>query len=94
VVLARAAALAHGRIHRTDRLDALVARVAELGSREPLDDLGPELDGGEVMRLLGLPPGRQVGEALAHLQRLRLDEGVLGRDEVSERIRRWWSART
>ena len=52
-----------------DGLAVLDEALARLGAHEPLDDLGPELDGADVMRILGVAPGREVGDAstlLAH----------------------------
>ena len=46
------------------RMDDLEARIAELASREELASIRPALDGHRVMELLGVPPGRVVGEAL------------------------------
>ena len=40
----------------------------------------PELDGNRIQEVLGIPPGREVGEAYRFLLDLRLDEGVLGRE--------------
>ena len=34
------------------------------------------------MELLGVPPGRVVGEALAFLLEIRLDEGLLGDEAI------------
>ena len=42
----------------------------------------PELDGTAVMEQLGVAPGREVGEALAFLLEIRLDEGLLGDDAI------------
>jgi poly(A) polymerase len=75
------------------RMDELEARIAELGAREALDAMRPELDGVAVMARLGIPPGRDVGSALAFLLDLRLDEGVLGEDEAGRRLDAWWAAR-
>ena len=83
---------AHGRCAGDSRIHA-VDHEDLVALREPLDDLGPELDGDAVMELLGLTPGRDVGAALAYLQRLRLDDGLLGRDEVARRLGDWWAAR-
>jgi poly(A) polymerase len=71
----------------------VAAGLDRLAARGDLDDLGPQLDGGQVQRVLGIPPGPEVGEALAFLQRLRWDEGTLPGDAVRERLRQWWSAR-
>jgi poly(A) polymerase len=76
------------------RMDELEARIAQLREQEELDALRPELDGAEVMAHLGIPPGRTVGEALAFLLEVRMDEGPLGRDEALRRLDGWWADRT
>jgi poly(A) polymerase len=75
------------------RMDELETRIAELREREALDAMRPELDGTEVMERLGIPPGPAVGEALAFLLDLRLDEGVLGPEEAGRRLDGWWAQR-
>ena len=64
-------------------MDELEARIAELREQEELDALRPDLDGNQVMELLGIGPGRAVGQALAFLMELRLDEGPLGEEEAA-----------
>jgi len=73
------------------RMDALEQRIAELREQEALDAIRPDLDGNQVMAQLGLPPGRQVGQALAFLLELRLDEGPLGEVEAARRLAAWWA---
>jgi len=75
------------------RMDDLEVRIADLQSREELAAIRPELDGNAVMELLGVPPGRVVGEALAFLLEVRLDEGLLGEEEIRRRLQEWWSER-
>ena len=72
------------------RMDHLEERIGELAAQEALDAIRPEIDGNRVMELLGVPPGRVVGEALAHLLEIRLDEGLLGAEEVERRLMAWW----
>ncbi len=72
------------------RMDELEARIAELREQEELDAIRPDLDGGQVMELLELRPGRDVGRALAFLLELRMEEGPLGEAEASRRLRHWW----
>ena len=75
------------------RMDELEARIAELREQEELRSIRPDLDGNAVMARLGLRPGRDVGEALAFLLELRLDEGPLGPDEAGRRLEAWWAGR-
>ncbi|HET6966277.1 MAG TPA: CCA tRNA nucleotidyltransferase [Acidimicrobiales bacterium] len=75
------------------RMDELEARIAELQEQEELRSIRPDLDGNAVMARLGLRPGREVGEALAFLLELRLEEGPLGEEEAGRRLDAWWAAR-
>jgi poly(A) polymerase len=75
------------------RMDELERRIAELRELEELDAIRPDLDGRQVMDRLGLAPGRTVGEALAFLLELRMEEGPLGEEEAGRRLDRWWAER-
>ena len=71
------------------RMDELEARIKELAAQEEIEKMRPELDGGQIMAFLGLPPGPVVGEAREFLMDLRLDDGILGEDAVYERLEEW-----
>ncbi len=73
--------------------DDIEKRIADLREQEQLDAMRPELDGNQIQQVLGIGPGREVGEAYKFLLDLRLDEGVLGPDAAEQRLREWWSAR-
>jgi poly(A) polymerase len=73
-----------------ERMDRLEEWIAKLRAQEELDRIRPDLDGRQVMEHLGIGPGRAVGEALAYLLELRLDEGPLGEEEATRRLDRWW----
>lgn len=73
--------------------DDIERRIAELSAQEELDAMRPELDGNRIQEVLGIPPGRQVGEAYRFLLDLRLDEGLIGEPEAERRLRDWWSTR-
>ena len=75
------------------RMDALEARIAELREREELGAIRPDIDGNRVMELLGVGPGRHVGEALSMLLEARLDEGPLDPAEAERRVLDWWADR-
>ncbi len=71
----------------------LPVALGRLRAAGELDDLGPALGGDEVMALLGLEAGREVGEALGWLAELRLGEGRMDPGDVAERLLDWWSSR-
>jgi len=73
--------------------DDIERRIVELREQEELDSIRPELDGNQIQSILGIPPGREVGEAYRFLLDLRLDEGVIGADAAEQRLRDWWAAR-
>jgi poly(A) polymerase len=75
------------------RMDDLEARIIELAAEEELRSIRPELDGRQVMEHLGIGPGPVIGEALAHLLEIRLDEGEIGHDEAMRRLEQWWKER-
>jgi poly(A) polymerase len=43
------------------------------------------------MAALGLAPGPAVGRALSFLMGIRLEEGLIGKDEALERLRAYWA---
>ncbi|HEY3872351.1 MAG TPA: CCA tRNA nucleotidyltransferase [Actinocrinis sp.] len=71
--------------------DALEERIARLREQEELDSIRPDLDGNQIMELLGIPPGPAVGRAYRHLLELRLDHGPLGYDAAVTALREWWA---
>jgi poly(A) polymerase len=75
------------------RMDELEARIDELREQEELDAIRPPLDGKQVMDLLGVEPGRVVGEALDMLLEARLDEGPISEDDAKARLVAWASER-
>jgi len=72
--------------------DGLEQRIAELSEQEELARLRPELDGNEIMRVLGVPPGPVVGRARNFLLELRITEGELGRERVTQLLLDWAGA--
>jgi len=75
-------------------MDELEARIDELEAAEELAALRPELDGNAVMEHLGIGPGREIGYAMKFLMEIRLDEGLLGDDEIRRRLDQWWNETT
>lgn len=69
--------------------DDLERRITELAEQEELDAMRPDLDGEQIMKILGLKPGPVVGQAYKFLLNLRLDEGSLGEEEATRRLKKW-----
>jgi poly(A) polymerase len=82
----RAAALARS-------YETLEERIARIEAEEDLRAVRPDLDGNEIMTLLGLPPGPLVGQAWRFLKELRLDRGPLRHDEAVAELRAWAAER-
>ena len=73
--------------------DRLEARIAELAAQEDLARVRPDLDGNQIMELLDIPAGPQVGEAWRYLKELRLERGPLTTEEASAELLAWWRSR-
>ena len=73
--------------------DDLEYRIERLAAQEELAAIRPDLDGQDIMTLLNIPPGPEVGEAYRFLLDLRLDRGPMDRDLAEEALRAWWAAR-
>jgi poly(A) polymerase len=72
--------------------DGLEARIAELAARERLDRIRADLDGNEIMAILGIPPGPLVGKAYRHLRELRIEAGPLAHDAAVAELLLWAAA--
>lgn len=80
-------------VRKADRLsfayDDLEERIAAIREAEGIAAVRPELDGEAIMRILGIGPGPEVGQAYRYLLEVRLDEGPIGTDEAEIRLRHW-----
>ena len=79
---------------RLERIyDDLERRIKALSAQEELDKIRPDLNGTEIMEVLGIPPGPRVGQAKRFLLELRMEHGPLGRDRAGRELLRWAEAR-
>jgi len=82
---------------KADRLrqtyDDLEARIARLSEQEELASIRPDLDGEQIMRVLGIPPGPDVGAAYRHLLELRMDNGPMSEEAATAALLEWWAGR-
>jgi poly(A) polymerase len=73
--------------------DDLEARIQEIGEKEELAAIRPDLNGEEIGEILGIPPSPVVGAASRFLLELRLEEGSIGKTEATARLLIWWQER-
>ncbi|MGW2129041.1 CCA tRNA nucleotidyltransferase [Streptomyces coelicoflavus] len=71
--------------------DGLEERIAQLQEQEELDAIRPDLDGNQIMEILGIRPGPAVGQAYKHLLELRLENGPMEHGAAVAALKEWWA---
>ena len=71
-------------------MDEMEQRVRDLKEKEDFDAIRPDLNGDEIMQLLGIDPGPLVGKAYKHMLEYRLDNGPVERDVAVAELNRWY----
>src|SRR6476469_8103669 len=83
---------------KADRLrrtyDDLEKRIERLSEEEELAALRPDLAGTQLMEILGIRPGPEVGQAYRFLLERRLDHGPSTYDEARAALVAWWDERS
>ena len=72
--------------------DDLETRIAALREQEELDAIRPDLDGDQIMEILGLRPSRAVKIARDYLLELRMERGPLGEEAARQALLDWWAS--
>ncbi|MBO0510935.1 CCA tRNA nucleotidyltransferase [Streptomyces beijiangensis] len=72
--------------------DGLEERIAQLQDQEELDSIRPDLDGNQIMEILGVTPGPVIGEAYKFLLELRLENGPMEHEAAVAALKEWWAA--
>ena len=71
--------------------DSLEERILKLMAEEELEKIRPDLDGLEIMEILGISPSPVVGQAYQYLLDLRMERGPLGPEVAKAELLKWWS---
>lgn len=66
-------------------------RIAQLQEQEELDSIRPDLDGNQIMEILGVGPGPVIGQAYKFLLELRLENGPMEHGEAVTALKEWWA---
>ncbi|OEJ52459.1 CCA tRNA nucleotidyltransferase [Streptomyces agglomeratus] len=72
--------------------DGLEERITQLKEQEELDSIRPDLDGNQIMEILGIRPGPEIGKAYKFLLELRLENGPMEHDAAVAALKEWWAA--
>jgi len=72
--------------------DDLEERITVLSEQEELEKIRPDLDGNQIMEILGVRSGPVVGDAYRYLLDLRMERGPLGTERAAQELRRWAEA--
>ena len=84
-------ALKANRLHRA--YEELEWRIDALAEQEEMSAMRPDLNGRQIMELLGIPAGPIVGQAYDYLLERRIDDGPMGEDRAREELLAWWQQR-
>ncbi|MFG2284719.1 CCA tRNA nucleotidyltransferase [Streptomyces sp. NPDC048595] len=71
--------------------DGLEERIARLQEQEELEAIRPDLDGNDIMQILGIRPGPEVGKAYKQMLELRLEHGPMDREAAIAALKEWWA---
>ncbi|OYN90376.1 CCA tRNA nucleotidyltransferase [Parenemella sanctibonifatiensis] len=74
--------------------DELEHRIDHLAEQEELAAIRPDLNGDQIMQILDLKPGPEVGQAYAFLLELRMERGPLDEAAATEALLAWWRDRS
>ncbi|AWN28336.1 MULTISPECIES: CCA tRNA nucleotidyltransferase [unclassified Streptomyces] len=74
--------------------DGLEERIARLQEQEELEAIRPDLDGNDIMQILGIRPGPEVGKAYKQMLELRLEHGPMEREAAVAALKEWWAAQS
>jgi len=66
-------------------------RIDELAAQEEIKAIRPDLDGSQIMEILGIAPGPQVGKAYKFLLDHRMEHGPATQEEAKALLLDWWS---
>lgn len=70
--------------------DDLERRIEALAQKEAIGAIRPDLNGQEIMEILGITPGPAVGRAYKHMLEIRMEHGPLSYDEARVQLLNWW----
>jgi poly(A) polymerase len=71
----------------------LEKRIGVLAAEEELAAIRPDLNGSQIMEILSIPPGREVGNAYEYMMELRLERGPMSFEDARDALLDWWQKR-
>ncbi|WP_077060163.1 CCA tRNA nucleotidyltransferase [Streptomyces sp. MP131-18] len=71
--------------------DSLEERIEQLKQQEELDAIRPDLNGNDIMEILGIGPGPEIGRAYRQLLELRMENGPMEHEAAVAALKDWWT---
>ena len=71
--------------------DDLEARIVRLSAEEELASIRPDIDGSQIMEILGIGPGPVVGRAYRYLLERRMERGPASPELARTELLAWWA---
>ena len=82
---------------KADRLrrtyDDLEERIARLSEEEEPASIRPDLDGNQIMEILGIGPAVRSGRRTTTCSSLRMDRGPMSTEAATAALLEWWAQR-
>ncbi len=66
-------------------------RIDELAAQEEVKAIRPDLNGAQIMEILGISPGPQVGKAYSFLLEHRMEHGPSTPEQATQLLLDWWA---
>lgn len=71
--------------------DSLEERIERLAVEDARQVARPDLDGHQIMEILGIRPGPEIGRAYAYLRDLRIEKGPMNFEAARDALLEWWA---
>nr|WP_324605465.1 CCA tRNA nucleotidyltransferase [Streptomyces sp. NRRL S-515] len=73
--------------------DSLVARIGRLAVADERESARPDLDGHQIMEILGIRPGPELGRAYEFMRDLHIDKGPMNFETAKDALLEWRARR-
>ncbi|MGW1005719.1 CCA tRNA nucleotidyltransferase [Streptomyces sp. NPDC002520] len=73
--------------------DSLEERIERLAVEDERQSARPDLNGHQIMEILGIRPGAELGRAYEHMRQLHIEQGPMDFETARVALLEWWARR-